>query len=251
MSYDRVHPSARGFHTAADAYERARPAYPARALEWLCDRLRIGGGTRVLDLAAGTGKLTRPLVEAGADVVAVEPAEGMRERLVAALPEVEARDGTAEAIPLPDASVDAVTVGQAFHWFRVEEALGEIHRVLRARGGLGLIWNTRDPSDPLQRAVTNVIEPLRRGTPWWMGFDVAGVLSASPRFERLEESRVDHRQELDEDAFVDRFLSVSFVASAPPNERLRVERELRALVAGSERPIVLPYVTETYVVFRR
>ena len=254
MSDERVHQAARGFQEAADAYERARPAYPAAAVEWLCERLGIGAGRRVLDLAAGTGKLTRALVAAGADVVAVEPIAGMRERLPR---EVEAVDGTAEAIPLAAASVDAVTVAQAFHWFDAERALAEIHRVLRGGGGLGLIWNTRDERDDLQRAITQVLERLRFGAtgevraPRWQGRSAREFLDANPLFGDVETFETTQRQELDADGVVDRFLSVSFVAAAPPEERTEVERRFRQLLAEREEPIVLPYVTEVYVAFRR
>jgi ubiquinone/menaquinone biosynthesis C-methylase UbiE len=249
-----VHQAARGFQEAADAYARARPAYPPAAVEWMCERLGIGPARRVLDLAAGTGKLTRSLVPAGADVVAVEPIAGMRERLPR---KVEALDGTAEAIPLPDASVDAVTVAQAFHWFDAERALGEIHRVLRAGGGLGLIWNTRDERDELQRAITALLERLRFDVtgevraPRWHGRSAREFLDASPLFGEVETFETTQRQELDADGVVDRFLSVSFVAAAAPEERDAVERGIRDLVAGRAEPIVLPYVTEVYVAFRR
>src|SRR5262249_19040027 len=116
-------------------------------------------GRDVLDLAAGTGKLTRALVRFGPRLIAVEPIDEMREHLFRALPDVDAFDGTAEAIPLPDGSVDVVTCGQAFHWFRVEEALPEIHRVLRPGGGLALVWNMRDLSDPLQARIQEIIAP--------------------------------------------------------------------------------------------
>lgn len=251
MSDLRVHPDARGFGDAADAYERARPAYPTEAVDWLVARLGLARGKRVLDLAAGTGKLTRQLLASGAEVVAVEPVAGMREQLEAAVPGVPALDGTAEALPLEDSSVDAVTVGQAFHWFRPDEALAEIHRVLRPRGGLGLIWNTRDESDPLQRGAGEILEPLRSGGPWWKQFDAAAILRASDLFGEVEEERFGHRQELGVEAFVERFLSVSFVASSSTEERARVADELRALVAGRPQPLVIPYVTEVYVCFRR
>ena len=113
-----IHESAaKGFAAGADAYERGRPEYSPEAIERLAGELGIGPGSRVLDLAAGTGKLTRQLAATGAELVAVEPIAEMRAKLIAALPQVEAVEGTAEAIPLPNHSVDAVVVGQAFHWF--------------------------------------------------------------------------------------------------------------------------------------
>ena len=111
----RIREAAHGFDANADAYEAARPSYPAEAVAHIVGHGGIGPGTRVLDLAAGTGKLTRLLVPTGAHVVAVEPVAAMRDLLVAALPALEVHDGTAEDLPLPDASVDAVTVAQAFH----------------------------------------------------------------------------------------------------------------------------------------
>src|SRR5581483_4114059 len=122
-----LHPAARGFGSAADAYERGRPDYPAAAIDFLVDRLELGPGRVVLDLAAGTGKLTRLLVPTGADVIAVEPIEEMRAKIEGA----RTLEGTAEAIPLPDSSFAAVTVAQAFHWCRAEEAVRDIRRVLR------------------------------------------------------------------------------------------------------------------------
>src|SRR5436305_8228763 len=119
-----VHPIARaGFGSAPDAYERGRPDYPDAAIRWLTDRLAVGPGVRVVDLAAGTGKLSRPLVATGAAVVAIEPVEAMRATIGSGIQAVE---GTAESIPLPDDSADVVTVGQAFHWFDGDLALAEI-----------------------------------------------------------------------------------------------------------------------------
>jgi SAM-dependent methyltransferase len=127
---------ANAFGPAAGDYEAARPSYPPEAVALLERELGVGPGARVCDLAAGTGKLTRLLASTGADVVAVEPVPGMRDQLLATTPGVEVLDGTAEAIPLPDGSVDVVTVAQAFHWFRFDEALAEIARVLRPGGTL-------------------------------------------------------------------------------------------------------------------
>jgi ubiquinone/menaquinone biosynthesis C-methylase UbiE len=136
---------ARSFDRVADVYQKARPSYPAAAVEWV---LEAAPGLRVVDLAAGTGKLTEVLVAAGADVTAVEPLANMRAELERALPSVRAIDGTAERMPLPDASADAVFVGQAFHWFDGPAALAEIARVLVPGGVLGLLWNLRDERVP-------------------------------------------------------------------------------------------------------
>jgi len=139
------HRRARSFGAVADRYARARPGYPASAVEWL---LEAAPGPEVVDLAAGTGKLTQVLVEAGTAVVAVEPDAGMRAALELAAPGVEVLAGTAESMPLPDASADAVLVAQAFHWFDARRACDEIARVVRPGGVLGLLWNLRDGSVP-------------------------------------------------------------------------------------------------------
>lgn len=131
---------ARSFDGAAPLYDAARPTYPDDALSWLLP----ASARRVLDLGAGTGKLTRLLVARGLDVVAVEPSPPMLAELRRTSPAVEVYEAPAEAIPLPDADVDAVLVAQAFHWFDPEPALCEIARVLRPGGRLGLVWNSYD-----------------------------------------------------------------------------------------------------------
>jgi SAM-dependent methyltransferase len=234
-----LHPATLGFGLAADAYERGRPDYPAAAIDWLADRFDLRPGRTVIDLAAGTGKLTRLLVPTGADVIAVEPIAEMR----AKIEDARVLEGTAEAIPLADASVDAVTVGQAFHWFRTDEALAEIHRVLRPGGGLALVWNMRDEGDPVHAAVSGILAPLERGAPRGRKLDWADVVGAS------ETATFPHEQLVDENTFVERFTSVSFVAAAPPEERAKVEEQLRALARELGTPIRLPYVTEVYLAF--
>ncbi|MFL5912215.1 MAG: class I SAM-dependent methyltransferase [Gaiellaceae bacterium] len=241
-----LHPATRGFELAADAYERGRPDYPAAAIDWLVDQFDLGPGRTVVDLAAGTGKLTRLLVPSGADVVAVEPIAEMRVKIEHA----RVIEGTAEEIPLPDASADVVAVAQAFHWFRAEEALAEIHRVLRPGGGLALVWNTRDDTESLHAAVSAILAPLDHGTPRRHKKDWAAIVDASGLFAPTESVTFEHEQLVDEDGLVERFTSVSFVAAAPPAVRADVESQLRALARAAGTPIRVPYVTEVYVALR-
>src|SRR6478672_5677183 len=146
------------FDSVAEVYERARPTYAPAAVAWIAEQLPFG---RVLDLGAGTGKLTRQLVALGADVVAVEPGDEMRRVFRRVLPDVEVHAGGAEAIPLPDASVDTVTVAQAFHWFDRDAAFAEMHRVLRPGGGYAVLWNEDDHEDELMKAIDSVVDTLR------------------------------------------------------------------------------------------
>jgi SAM-dependent methyltransferase len=166
----------RSFETVAAEYEQYRPDYPEEALRWAGERLGLGAGARVLDVGAGTGKLTRGLVALGFEAVAVEPGAPMLDQLRRAVPEAEAHEGPAEAIPLPDESLDAAFAGQAFHWFDRARALPELHRVIRADGGLALLWNWWDEPDPLQAELGELIgyaghEPYRDeelpGKPWF------------------------------------------------------------------------------------
>ncbi|MCI4366246.1 MAG: class I SAM-dependent methyltransferase [Thermoplasmata archaeon] len=254
----RVHPTARGFDRAADVYERARPEYPVPAMESIRDRLALGPGATVVDLAAGTGKLTRSLQAAfEVRIIAVEPSVGMRGEFLRAVPSVPILDGTAERIPLGDAVADAVVVGQAFHWFDPPRALAEIARVLRDRGGLALIWNHRDERVPwverfgrVIHAVEHTSAPSARDTGW------KGALQASDLFGPLEEARYDWVQRLTPKGLVERALSVSYVARLPEEGRAQVVRGVRAMLQDDPElsgvsEIPLPYVTELYWTHRR
>ncbi len=146
------------FGQAAAAYESGRPGYPAEAVSWLLEPVREPGrALRVADVGAGTGKLTRTVVELGADVVAVDPDADMLAALRGSVRAVPTFVGRAEALPLPDAGLDAVVMGQAWHWVDVEAASVEVARTLRSGGVLGLVWNIRDHEVEWVRRLTEAM----------------------------------------------------------------------------------------------
>ena len=206
---------AQSFGDVAEAYQQARPTYPAAAVDWV---LAAAPGHDVLDLAAGTGKLTRTIVAAGANVTAVEPLDGMRAQLQAAYPDVPVHAGTAEQIPLDDDSVDAVLVGQAFHWFDHDAALDEIARVLRPGGVLGLLWNIRDDSIGWVAELTGTLV---------MGADVLSQVDGSDwesvgeheRFGPIERRDFPNPTPFDADRLVAWATSTSTLATMAPDQR--------------------------------
>jgi SAM-dependent methyltransferase len=243
VSIDPDQRRARGasFGGVADAYERSRPGYPAAAVAWLAGPAPAD----VLDLGAGTGKLTRSLVDHGQRVTAVEPLPEMLAHLRAALPPVAALAGSAERIPLEDASVDVVTVAQAFHWFDHQPALHEIARVLRPGGVLALVWNTRDEDDPWVAALTEVIAGNAE-----LDDDeaVRAPLAASGLFGVVETARFSHRQRLDRAALRDLVRSRSYCAVLTDEERRPVLERVDALFDANavDGEIELPYVTRCF-----
>jgi SAM-dependent methyltransferase len=229
--------AAEGFARSAEAYERGRPDYPKAAIDFLVSR--FAAGATVLDLAAGTGKLTRPLLAAGFAVVAVEPVAEMRAGLPAA---ARPMAGTAEAIPLDTAAVHAVTVGQAFHWFDRDAALTEIHRVLKPEGMLTLLWNRRVEDDPVNIAIEELLAPYRAGTPTHRWDSWRGAFEGTRLFGRLEEHEFPNEQRLDAAGMEARVGSISFIAALDAPERDRVLE--RARVLAGEGTVTVPYRTE-------
>jgi ubiquinone/menaquinone biosynthesis C-methylase UbiE len=228
-------PAARTFDETAELYERARPGWPAEALDHAVRELGLGRTATVLDLGAGTGKLTRMLVERFARVVAVEPLEGMRLLLDSRVPRADVRAGGAELIPLADDSVDAVFCAEAFHWFDGDLALAEIRRVLRPRGRLVLMWNVAaKPTEPSIAAAGRLLE--QRGAPerqvnrydsgkWREPFAGSG-------FEQLRTAQFDHSQTVDREQLLAYFASMSWIAVLPTEERADLLEEVRALLVA-------------------
>lgn len=217
---------ARSFGAAAHAYSEHRPGYPADGVRWA-----LGAASRpvreVLDLAAGTGKLTSGLLPLGLTVTAVEPDDSMRTELFRQFPQVNAVYGTAEEIPLPAGSVDAVLVGQAFHWFDREKALDEIARVLRPGGAIGALWNGEDTG------VEWVAGLLAVG-----GTSVRGVtledlwLPEHPLFEPFEVTTFPHTHRRTIESCAETFGTFSRMLVIPPAEREAVLARIRDYLAG-------------------
>jgi SAM-dependent methyltransferase len=236
-------PDARGPATAfaevAGAYERGRPGYPEEAVRWLAgDELRD-----VVDLGAGTGKLTRALVALGHRVTAIEPLPQMLELLPAAAPGAFAILGNAEVIPLPDEHADVVTCAQSFHWFDHPVALPEIARVLRPEGRLALVWNTRDDREPWVARLSGLI-----GSESVSKADSAEPVAASGLFGPVETAQFEHVQTLDRELLLELVRSRSYCAKLPPPERepiLDAVGELYDEVAGPDG-VRLPYVAECF-----
>ena len=242
---ERWQARATSFGTVADAYERGRPPYPPEAVGWLIP----ADAAHVLDLGAGTGKLTRQLTGCGLDVTAVEPSEGMREKLRQAVPGVRALEGTAERIPLPDNSVDAVLVAQAWHWVDPVRAVPEVARVLGPGGQLGLLWNIRDERADWLAGLGAILRQSDGA------HAVSSNVSAAPRvgppFGQLERRDVGWVHRLSPEALVDMVSSRSYVSTMPPGDRETLLNDLRHLMrthpslAGTGE-IALPYVTRCW-----
>jgi SAM-dependent methyltransferase len=246
--------AASGFGAGADDYERGRPGYPEDVVAWLAAELPLRPGLRVVDLAAGTGKLTKLLVPTGADVVAVEPVAEMRAKLASSAPDVTVVDGTAEAMPIDDASVDAVTVAQGFHWFDAAIAHAEIGRVLRPGGGLGLVWNERDGREPWVAELSRLIRWDERGrwrVPYTLEVDWgARLVELGGPFTAPQRLDSGFRQPMDAETLVARVMSTSYIAPQPEAGRRELADRVRALVAPLGDTFELPYVTTAWVQHR-
>jgi SAM-dependent methyltransferase len=225
-----------------DDYEGGRPAYPSEVI----DIPDLPSSATVLDLGAGTGKLTRLLVGAFDRVVAVEPAEAMRRLLATRCPQAEVLAGSAEEVPLADVSVDAVFSAEAFHWFDGARALAEIARVLRPRGALVLLWNL--PAGPTEPAIAEVerfllkrapdraelgADPLDLNATRYASGEWRGAFAES-RFAELQETWLPNAQTLDRDGLVAYFASMGWIADLPDADRLPVLDEVRSLLRAGE-----------------
>ncbi|MDT5222458.1 MAG: hypothetical protein QOF15_4563, partial [Mycobacterium sp.] len=205
-------------------------------IDWLLPT----GAREVLDLGAGTGKLTTRLVERGLDVVAVDPVPEMLEVLTASLPQTRALLGTAEEIPLQDNSVDAVLVAQAWHWIDPARAIPEVARVLRPGGRLGLVWNTRDERLGWVRELGEIIgrddDPVR---------DRATLPEP---FTEVERHQLEWTNYITPQALIDLVASRTYCINSPTEVRAKTLEKVRELLAthpalANANGLALPYIT--------
>jgi ubiquinone/menaquinone biosynthesis C-methylase UbiE len=245
------HAALEGFSREAASYARGRPDYPQQLVAWLQQALQLRPGRSAVDLGAGTGKFTRLLLQTGASVVAIEPVDAMRAQLLQNFPGVSAFAATAQAMPLADASVDALVCAQAFHWFASHEALREIGRVLKSGGKLGLVWNVRDESVDWVAAITRIMAPYEGDTPRFHS-GAWRRLFPNELFSELQETTAPYQHLGSARAVIlDRVLSVSFIAALPAAERAQVAGQLEALIAShpqlQQRPVIaFPYLTHAF-----
>jgi SAM-dependent methyltransferase len=236
-----LHPLAEQFASIAGAYERSRPEYAPAVVGAIVAELGLGPHAPVLDLAAGTGKLTRALLAAGLDVVAVEPQAPLRELLAERIGAERAREGLAEAIPLADGSVDAVTVADAFHWFDQAAALAEIGRVLGPGGGLAVLstipdWRGASWAHELGAAM----ERARPEHPHFDGPSWQDAVRAAGGWSEPREIRVTTSQPADRAGILQYLATVSWIAALGEEQRAETLAQLEALISDGETPAELP-----------
>lgn len=247
-----VDPRARvGFQRAASRYDRSRPEAPPAAIDALVRSLRISRQSTVIELGAGTGKLSRLLVPRTGPYLAIEPVPAMRAQFRRGLPAVPIVGGIAEMLPIHPSSADAIVAAQAFHWFDVPRAMREMHRVLRPAGTVGLLWNVRDESVDWVHRVTEIIDRFDEGGPRFRRGGWREAWAHTPGFDPLELQSFPFVQRADRETTLARFTSVSFIASLDEARFAEAEAQLRRLLdthpmTAGRAEIELPYNCEVY-----
>jgi ubiquinone/menaquinone biosynthesis C-methylase UbiE len=234
---------AQSFDSAATAYERGRPGYPAEALDRVVAELGLTSDATIVDLAAGTGKLTRDLVARFARVIAVEPLDRMRAQLATTVPEAESLHGDAHGMPIDTGAATAVFVGQAFHWFSDHEALAEIARVLQPAGAMVLIWNT-SPWEIREGswfvALADLLEDQRldrSGLHRHTYMHWHEIFATDKRFEPLSHASFAHAHELSRADFIETMASRSYIASLDAGRQAEVLAAIDGLFERDDAPM--------------
>ena len=232
-----------GFSRRADVYERGRPGYPDAVVDLLRRHGGLSAASRVVDLAAGTGKLTRQLAQVSARCVAVEPSAAMRSMFTEQVPGVPVVAGVAESIPLLTATCDVLTAAQAFHWFDAGRSLAEIVRVLRPGGTVALLWNERDEDVPWMAEVGRLLRTVG-DAPYWRALEYFPALARSPDLVDVVRESLRFNVPVDRSGLVDLVASRSYVNVLGADDRTHVLDQVAQLAGTLSEPIVVPYRTE-------
>ena len=243
-----LHSDARnGFSAGASAYDRGRPGYPGVLVESLATTLSISKDSKVVDLGAGTGKLTKLLLPY-TDVIAVEPVAAMHSILSQSCPEADVLEGTAESIPIADGSADAVVVAQAFHWFSTTAALREIHRVLAPNGKLALVWNLRDENVAWVAKLMDTIRPYEGDTPRYTSGRWRSVFKDQKLFQMETHQKWQHAEQKTIDEILAHVSSISYISSLETSRRslilAAIQQQLKS--AHPSGSIAFPYRSDLW-----
>jgi SAM-dependent methyltransferase len=248
---------AASFQDVAEAYARGRPRFGAEVVEAIA---RSAGGTRILDVGAGTGRLAAPMLHAGYDVVGVEPLAAMRAILARSIGASRALEGHAEALPLPDGSVDGAVCCDAWHWFDGPRAADELARVVRPGGGVVVVvlqshWHEEPAAAPgWLRETGAVLDPLWKAAdhPYLTGSRRPDGLEGHRAFGPLEVSSVGFVHDTDRERMLAHYASISYIASLPPARRAATMAELDAIMLRhGVDAVAMPYVAELWITRRR
>ncbi len=239
--------AARGFDSAAALYEAARPGYPRLVIDRLIEGLSLTPDSLLVDVAAGTGKLTRLLAERDTNPIALEPVLGMRSELRRTAPEIPIVAAMAEALPFRTASIDAVTVAQAFHWFDNPTSHHQLARVIRPGGKLALLWNARDRQVAWVDAIWSIMDRIERHAPWRNHESARSANGRTiPGFSAFERSEFVHDHEVTREQVIQRIASVSHVAILPEKQHSAVLEEVASILDTNPDTRGKPTLAITY-----
>ncbi len=235
-----------GFSSDPWRYERGRPGYPPEAVRFVLDTVPNGPDDLILDVGAGTGKLTRALTATAATVVAIDPVEGMVRLLPEFAPGALVVIGVAERLPVAPGSVSVVTVAQAFHWFDPDRAWTEFARVLRPDGAVALVWNARLREVEWVDRIWSLMDRIEKTAPW-RNHDQPDPFAPHPAFADVERASFLHTVGMDEDTVIARVMSVSHAAVLPAPDRRALEREISTILADVDGPLDITYRTDVAI----
>ena len=235
-----------GFSIDANRYESGRPGYPTDAVQFILETIDPDGAEIVIDVGAGTGKLTRELAASPARVIALDPVAEMLALIPAHAPMAHLVLGSAEKIPVDDGVASALTAAQAFHWFDPHRVWDEFARVLRPNGAVVLVWNARLRDQDWVDRIWSLMDDVEKRAPW-RDHDNPEIDETHEMFSDVERTTFDHAVEMTDETVLGRVLSVSHVAVLPDARRAAIADEVRQIIDSVDRPLVMNYRTDVFV----